>query len=727
MALRHNLAALALLMICASSSRVTPIEKVIGLLEDLKKEVEDEGKAEAASYDKFACFCKDTTDKKSTSVKNGNDQIEKLSAAIAEKTQMKEEDTTELAERKETQQKLSADLDATITRCAKEKAEYEAEAADLSKAIQGLKDALKAMKDSKPASFLALRESLSKAIAMADVMNVAISPKHRAVMALLQQKETVDPSDPEYKFHSQDIIDVCEKLLVEYRGSKKDLDNEFAKTSKACTDLKASLRKKMAANKEAMEALDKNIKKLAKEIAQHREDLVTADSTLKDDELYLKDLTARCEVRAHDFDQRSAMRGAEHEALTSALEVLTKDVKDRADEVNVRALLLQNPGAPAKTKNATASINSTQVSKPAKANVVGSDSGKPSLKSISLLQELSKNSGFLARASLSLEARKSSALAMLKQEGQRIGSVALMSLAGRAAADPFKKVKGLIQKLIERLLEESKAEATKKGFCDTELGKAEKDRDFRFTEAQDLAAELTKLQAKRDSLKEEIHTLKGDIKAESKALKLTTKDREDEKAENMHTLKTAKEGLKSVNEAILILRTFYKQKATNFEFQKESLVQASPVDEDTDGAGFSGNYRGKQGSSKAIFALLETIASDFDRTIRTTEEEEHNSHRDFIDYDQAAKSSIAGKETKKTLDEQDLETTETAIETATNDMKTAVDLLDKALMELEELKPTCMDSGMSYKERVAKREEEMQALGVALCLLDEEGVEPDCK
>merc|ERR1712007_104804 len=117
-------------------------------------------------------------------------------------------------------------------------------------------------------------------------------------------------------------------------------------------------------------------------------------------------------------------------------------------------------------------------------------------------------------------------------------------------------------------------------------------------------------------------------------------------------------------------------------------AQASPVDEDTEGAGFSGNYRGKQGSSKAIFALLETIASDFDRTIRTTEEEEHTAHRDFIAYEQAAKSSIASKETKKALDEQDLKTTETSIATATNDMQTAVNLLDKALQELEELKPT---------------------------------------
>jgi hypothetical protein len=702
----------------ALNVQVTPIEKVIELLEGMKKEVEDDGGKEAKAYDEFACFCKDTTEKKSTSVKDGKDKIDLLSADIADKTQEKKEDTKELGERTTTQAKLAADLEATNVRCAKEKAEYEAEAADLSKAIQGLKDAIKSMGDSKPAAFLEIREKLSKVFAMADVMGVALPPKHTAVLALLQQGTNVDPSDPEYKFHSQDIIDLCEKLLDDYTANKKDLDAEYEKTSKACDEMKASLREKMKANKQAMKALEKNIEKLAKEIAEHRIDLVQAEAVMKDDELYLNDLLARCEARAHDYDQRSAMRGEELSALTEALGVLTKDVKGRADAVNKRALFLQKAamkGQKAKTTPVA------KVAPPAAAKV-DQQTEKSPLRSISLLQELSQESStFLSRNRLSLEARKHSALAVLKQEAERLGSMALMSLSARAAADPFKKVKGLIQKLIERLLQESAAEATKKGFCDTELGKAETDRDNRFTEAQDLAAEISQLQAKRDALKEEIKILTEDIKDETKALKETTEDRKKEKEANMKTLKTAKEGFEAVTEALAILKSFYKQAA------KASLVQASPVDEDTSGPGFKGNYKGKQGSSSAVFALLETIVSDFDRTLRKTEEAEHEAHREFVDYEQTAKSSIAAKETKKKLDEEDLETTEVSLKTKTEDLQTAVDLLDKALLELEELKPTCMDSGMSYKERVEKREEEMKALGKALCILDEENVEPDCK
>merc|ERR1719389_834762 len=119
----------------------------------------------------------------------------------------------------------------------------------------------------------------------------------------------------------------------------------------------------------------------------------------------------------------------------------------------------------------------------------------------------------------------------------------------------------------------------------------------------------------------------------------------------MKTMKTAKEGLEAVNEALLVLRSFYKQAA------KAALVQASPVDEDTSGPGFEGNYKGKQGQSNAVFALLETISSDFDRTLRKTEEAENKAHREYVEFSQAAESSIAGKKTKQELDEQDLKTT----------------------------------------------------------------------
>merc|ERR1719253_348682 len=124
--------------------------------------------------------------------------------------------------------------------------------------------------------------------------------------------------------------------------------------------------------------------------------------------------------------------------------------------------------------------------------------------------------------------------------------------------------------------------------------------------------------------------------------------------------------------------------------------------------------------------LLEVIHSDFDRTIRTTEAAEKKSAEEFVLSDRDTRSNIAGKTTKKELDEQDLETTRTKHAAKMKDMKTNMNLLDAALAELEELNPVCVDTGMSYKERVEAREKEMEALKSAMCMLDTDGVESEC-
>merc|ERR1719203_1901475 len=178
------------------------------------------------------------------------------------------------------------------------------------------------------------------------------------------------------------------------------------------------------------------------------------------------------------------------------------------------------------------------------------------------------------------QVRQDKVTELLAGEGQRLGSAALTSLAMHLTNDPFTKVKRLIQDLIERLLAESTAEATKKGFCDEELGKAKKDRDYRLQDANSLNNDLEQLEIKQDELEEEIKTLTADIDLLKKTLANATAERKQEHEDNMHTIEVAEEGLKAVNEATDILRSFYKQAA-----KAKALLQASPVDEDTDGPG----------------------------------------------------------------------------------------------------------------------------------------------
>merc|ERR1719414_2720736 len=130
-------------------------------------------------------------------------------------------------------------------------------------------------------------------------------------------------------------------------------------------------------------------------------------------------------------------------------------------------------------------------------------------------------------------------MALLRREGSRLESTSLSSLAARASADPFLKVKTLLQRLIERLLKEATAEASKKGFCDHDLSKAMQDRTFRYEETLKLNSELRTLEVKKQQLELEISDLSSASQELQTALENATSIREQEKQSNLADVQTA--------------------------------------------------------------------------------------------------------------------------------------------------------------------------------------------
>merc|ERR1719337_504659 len=58
------------------------------------------------------------------------------------------------------------------------------------------------------------------------------------------------------------------------------------------------------------------------------------------------------------------------------------------------------------------------------------------------------------------------------------------------------------------------------------------------------------------------------------------------------------------------------------------------------------------------------------------------------------------------------------LESADADLASQSKLLVTNIEELIELQPPCVDTGMSYEERVARREQEIESLKKALCILE---------
>merc|ERR1719310_374819 len=149
---------------------------------------------------------------------------------------------------------------------AKTLAEYEANAADMDAALSQLEAAIKVLKASRPASLAELRsviKTIRKASLMADALGLGGPKTMRAVSALLQQPE-VPMQD--YTFHSEEIIKILEDLLVDFKSTKKDLDEAevksiaaFDKLMQALTTEKAALELDLEKANEAKSATIKEI------------------------------------------------------------------------------------------------------------------------------------------------------------------------------------------------------------------------------------------------------------------------------------------------------------------------------------------------------------------------------------------------------------------------------------------------------------------------------------
>merc|ERR1719198_1157085 len=104
--------------------------------------------------------------------------------------------------------------------------------------------------------------------------------------------------------------------------------------------------------------------------------------------------------------------------------------------------------------------------------------------------------------------------------------------------------------------------------------------------------------------------------------------------------------------------------------------------------------------------MLEVCESDFARLLSETETSEEDAARAFSDFSSDSAVDKATKSTTMKMKEQSKQQKESALATAKKDLVAVQEELDAAMEYYDKLKPSCVDAGESYEERVARRKEE---------------------
>jgi len=628
---------------------------------------------EKLTFDKYTEWADDMSKDLALEIKSSASKIESLLAFIAKA----DSDVNELgSEIKDLDSQISSwegELKEASTDRTTQHEEYLKVSQDYSESVDALTRAIQVLSsqnyDREQADAL-LQQMASSGKGYAQSIAAFLQQQHQQAKSLRGDQA---PAVAAYEFQSGGIIETLKDLLDKFRSELADVEKGEVNEAHAFDMAELHLKNVMSAasSQRDEKAILKGQK--AQESAKAKGELATAKSDKAANEKLKAEIEATFKVKKSAYEENQQVRADELAALDKAIEILSSPEVQASYSKHVS--LAQAQATP-------------RGAKPVE---------------VSFLQMTRRTRRVSHEATA--EAYK-----LLNDKAKQLNSKALADLATEVAANPFAKVIGMIESLLEKLKEEAAAEADHKAWCDQELKANKEKRNEKTAEAERLMAEIDGKKATIAEMAASIQTLAKEQAELATAMSEATALRTKEKSENLEAIQDATQGAEAVKQALIILKEFYDSQAPAAALiqQKKQVPEMAA-------------YKGMQGNTGGVIGMLEVIESDFTRLKTETQAEEMESAQQ---YDRFMKESTASKQQKHEAEFQlklDEDQQQFEKERLEKDLASVEEELKKANLYYGELKPACVQVHVSYEERVKGRQEEIEALKQAYKVLDQHG------
>jgi len=678
----------------ASSDSNAAVQKVIQMLGDMAAKAKDEKNKEQVAFAEFETWCKMEIPQTKKSIAKAAETIELLTAEIAKLTTEAKVLGEEIAKLQEDVATFESEKKAADEQREKDNKAYIEESTDYGESVDAIERAITVLMKKtadKPAADAVLLQ-----LAQSDRLPAQAKSMVAAFVGIMG-KDFMSEMGPDYQapeanayeFQSGGIIEMLKKLRDEFRTKLADCQKEEMNSKHAYDMVVQDLIDSIENSNQSIE--EKTVTKARKEekAAQNKKELAATIAMKKEDEKTLAEMEVECKEKGLSFEEKQQLRTEEIEAINQAIKILKSgDVSGNAD----KHLAL------AQTSQVTA---------------------------LTQLRGQESATGVRGRVR-----------DFITSESKRLHSHQLALLAQKLVADPFGKVKKMIDDMITRLLNEANEDAQHEGFCDKEIGKSKVTRNKLSEDIDALQAAVEDGKATIMMLAEEIATLTKEVADLDASVKEATKIRGEEKATNKVTVEDAKAAQAAVSAATAVLKTFYEKAslATGL-LQTDASRPKMGTDEwdslanpNYDGPAidkghkegmqtFGKKYTGQQDEAGGVMAMLEVILSDFSNVEADTKAAEAKAQETYDEFMVDSKRTKATKLKKIEMDEADKAAAELKLQEDTKDMKGTQDELLAADRYYEKLVPQCIDQGQTWEERVAAREAEIASLKEALKIL----------
>jgi len=482
---------------------VTPVQKVLEMMTQMKGTSEKMMEGEAATFRKYTEWADDQQTELGFEIKTGKSEIEKLTAFIegadldVEKLGKEVQSMDKEIGRMETEMK-----EATVLR-KEENDIYMKTQQDLAESV----DAIGKAQDVVEAS----SQDKEQAAVLLQRMSTKVPKMPLILAAFLEEEELGAPKAAAYGGQSAGILSMLDGLAKKF---KKELDEcELEESNKAnAYELELQhLSDTVAATKVDLSEKRAGKGKTSADSAKAKGELLTTKDELAADEKMLVEVKSTFKTKKSSFDANQKVREDELTAMSKAIEIIS------------------SPQVSLLHKSMTTSNQVT-----------------------SLLQTQSSKARIAVRQRLST---------FLERRAALLSSSTLKAFAHEVSSSPFAKVTGLINTLIAKLKEEAAAEGDHKKWCDDQLKANKLTRNKESTQADKLSASVEKLSGEIDTMGKEIATLLSEQAALTKAQSKATDLRAEEKSKNAATVKDSTAGADALKQALLVLKKFYASQA----------------------------------------------------------------------------------------------------------------------------------------------------------------------
>eukprot|EP00929_Paragymnodinium_shiwhaense_P122061 TRINITY_DN9459_c0_g1_i1.p1 TRINITY_DN9459_c0_g1~~TRINITY_DN9459_c0_g1_i1.p1 ORF type:complete len:708 (+),score=238.13 TRINITY_DN9459_c0_g1_i1:75-2198(+) len=665
---------------------VTPIGKVVELLDVLKTQVEKDGEADGAAYNKYTSWYAEASVEAKRVITETSDSIETLQSGIAEQEALRQSAQQQYEKVANALAKEEKELKTATEQRTKERATFEDAEGVLMDGVDSLERGLLVLGKSMPsgssaasASLLSVAQKLKKTLLQGnDFQLTGMQRKTLEGFLRAAARAPEQPEDEESQSLAPDFLQVRMKSKQagpygEYEsqtgGAVATLQSVLDKTSKELEETRkteetarTNFKQYDKATKRNIENKEKTLSEVKMEISHSQQLSSQMEAQLKQNQELLKvtkedvdKMKAEFETKTNGYKERCQSRTDEVMAVREAAQLLTSDTAQR--------ILAAEEAGPA---------SFVQVSQKRK------------------------------HANRLLKMAESPGVALLA-----IKSHARAGLSRRA--DPFGKVKSMIGQMLRKLQEQAAQEQKHHEWCSSEMEKSTKSQSSKQEAIQKITDRIGAMDAELEQLTSDIKTTQEEMADMKKATAEAQKVREQETAQAAAAIQQYKDAEALVGTAIGVLKKFYDKAA------KAAAGSAK-------GRNIDAPAKAKAGMSSGVIGILEIAKQDFADLLAEAQQNEAVSAQQYKEM--MNESEIRMAVFTKDLEYRSRNKVKLAGDRmrANNDLKSLNLELEAVNSYLDKLKEECIAKPEPYEERKARREKELDSLNEALQFLKGEAL-----